>query len=274
MVDAPRAHCSTDPWAFPGHYSLDRDLTGVIPERRAWRLSPSGRRSDLSASTPSVLSSFPSRSSKIFGMFQSLDQRKEAYLAGAEDSNMLSLADLMALIPLPSSEDRLLDLPQGAWTPTAFSNAARDLLRQAGLTVSICTTGQTVPPLGPDVRFQYTSEYLSVLEHAIDDLTVVVVVEQNRVIGYGIACLRDTGSHIEIIDVDRFSRRSAGLELRITFGAAVFGVGVAHLVVDSLVSTVSRPCLVDATNTDSRYVFKSLGLIPRGDGNPCLLELR
>ena len=202
-------------------------------------------------------------------MYKTFEERKTAYLASAKPK-VLSLAEILRLPDLPSSEDRLVALPQGSWTPAVFRDAARKFCRDAGLTASVYPREQMLPPLGPDVNYKYRSEYYSAPERP-----VAVVMEQERVIGFGIACCGDAETNIEIIDVDDFSRRSAGLESKITLGGSQFGVGVGHVVVDSLISTLAPPFLVDATNTYSRYVFKSLGFVHReGKENPCLLELR
>jgi hypothetical protein len=107
-----------------------------------------------------------------------------------------------------------------------------------------------------------------------EELVVVLVWEEGEVIGYGIAATKRRWSEVEIIDVDRFSRREAGLAGEVSIGTETFQIGVGHVVVKALSDNCRHPVRVDATHSSSRYVFKSLGF--RHDGrsaNPCLLEL-
>ncbi len=176
----------------------------------------------------------------------------------------------------PSSEERLLELPVGSWTPEAFAETTRDFLRETGFSASISERGDALPPLGPDVRYKYSVDYNGVAERIAGgaNLLVAVVMEGERVIGYGIAYQHDTHSEIEIIDVDERSRRFAGLQRNLTIDGAQFGVGVGHVVTDLLAVALKGPILVDATSHASRYICKSLGFVPRpGEQNPCLLHL-
>lgn len=102
----------------------------------------------------------------------------------------------------------------------------------------------------------------------------VVVEEENLVIGYGTA-LRDRRrkwTELMIVDVDRYSRRSAGLAAEVLLDGQRFEVGVAHVVVLELMNSIQGPLRADATNPGSRYVLKSLGFVhDQGNPNPCIL---
>jgi hypothetical protein len=135
-------------------------------------------------------------------------------------------------------------------------------------------------PHGREVRYKYSGsnsgQYKEIAERAADgeELLVATVQEREHVIGYGIAAVNHTNTEIEIIDVDEFSRRSTGLQRTLLIAGAEFGVGVGHVVVDLLVAALNHPVLVDATSSESRYIFKSLGFTTRpGEQNPCLLHL-
>ena len=52
-----------------------------------------------------------------------------------------------------------------------------------------------------------------------------------------------------------------------------FTVGAAHVIVNALVGELRRPIVTDATNDSSRYVFRSLGFLPRSGKKPRLLAL-
>ena len=153
-------------------------------------------------------------------------------------------------------------------------------MRGPGFTVAVRKGVEALLALGPDVKYKYSGKssgsYYEVAERAVEgeDLLVATVQEGERVIGYGIAALTNGEWNIEIIDVDAFSRRSTGLQRIVTIGGIEFGVGVGHVVVNALAPALKQPIYVDATGDASRYIFKSLGFVPRpGEQNPCLLQL-
>lgn len=210
-------------------------------------------------------------------MYKPFEQRRSKCLvATGREPKLYTVGDLLRTSAPPSSEDRLLKLPVGSWTPGAFAASARHFIRETGFSMYICENGEAPPNLGSDVTYKYTDLYYEVDERIAggEHLLVAVVMEGERVIGYGIANRRDTQSEIEIIDVDSFSRRSTGLQRTLTIDGVRFGVGVGHVLVELLAAALNRPIFVDATHDDSRYIFKSLGFVSRpGEQNPCLLQL-
>ena len=208
-------------------------------------------------------------------IYPTFEQRQEA-LRGQprEQEFMWGDAYVSALDP-PTSEDRLLDLPSGAWQPMQFRDAARQLARNASLQVFLLTRGDIVPPLDSDVHFTYPT-YSEVNDRWArgEEVVLATVREGHRVIGYGVAARRKRKSEIEVIDVDESSRRPTGLQDTIEIAGAQFGVGVGHVVVEALLGVLKAPVLVDATTMASRYVFKSLGFERRpNESNPSLLKL-
>ena len=91
-----------------------------------------------------------------------------------------------------------------SWTPAAFAASARHFLQKTGFSAYICENGEALPHLGPDVTYKYTGSYYEVAERIAggENLLVAIVMEGERVIGYGIATRRDSQSEIEVIDVD------------------------------------------------------------------------
>ena len=105
-------------------------------------------------------------------------------------------------------------------------------------------------------------------------IVVTAVKEDGRIIGYGIARVDEDHSELEVIDVDVFSRRSAGLARDVVIEGQRFSVGVGHLLAAALVERLKRPVIADATNHGSCYVLRSLGFVNRCDEeNRCLMEL-
>ena len=106
-----------------------------------------------------------------------------------------------------------------------------------------------------------------------EDLTVALVWEEDLLVGYGIATIKNGECEIEIIDVDFYSRREAGLARTLQISGQSFQVGVGHLVVHALLQECPRPIHVDATHSSSRYIFKSLGFVhDELSSNPCILK--
>jgi hypothetical protein len=189
--------------------------------------------------------------------------------------DLLSVNENLNTVRRRSSEERLAALRPGSWTPLPFVTAARQLAMD-GFTLILCGRDDAIPPLGPDVHFKYVRAYAEVPDRraAGEDLLVAIVIEGDRVVAYGIAARLQAECEIEIIDVDRSSSRSAGLQVQLEIGEETFGVGIGHVVVDQLVSALRGRILVDATGESSRYIFKSLGFVHRpATTNPCLLQL-
>ena len=106
------------------------------------------------------------------------------------------------------------------------------------------------------------------------DITVALVWEEDVLVGYGIALSRSDACEIEIIDVDLYSRRQVGFGDEFQLSGQEFQVGVGHIVVCALLRRCPRPIRVDATNSSSRYIFKSLGFVHDAQsGNPCILKM-
>jgi len=209
-------------------------------------------------------------------MYEPFERRRKRLESRAGQPAFTPLEQLLQ-IPIPeSSEDRLQNLPKDSWRPAFFAEATREFLREAGFTAVVRHPGEALPPLGPDVTYKYRCSYHEVPKRIArgENVLVAVVIEDDRVIGYGIATQGNAGSEIEIIDVDKFSRRSAGLEHILALDGRKFGVGVGHVVVDLLADALSKPVFVDASSPESRYIFKSLGFTRRPEErNPCLLQL-
>ncbi len=123
---------------------------------------------------------------------------------------------------------------------------------------------------GRDGCLQAVAQRIRDGEHVV----VVLVWEQDVLVGYGIAAEHSDCVEIEIIDVDFYSRRSAEFCDTVELYGETFQVGVGHVVVQKLIEDVARPINVDATTDGSRYIFKSLGFEhdPQTT-NPCILKL-
>ena len=176
----------------------------------------------------------------------------------------------------PSSLQRLNALRPASWSPRDFAAGAAVLREEAALRLVIARSPETLPEMSRDTWFRYPS-YTELRErwHEGEELVASAVLEGDRLIAYGIAVTSSDETQIEIIDVDTYSRRSAGLQRVLTIGGIPFGVGVAHIVADALVGQLHAPIAVDATSDESRFVFRALGFTRRPKtANPCLYEYR
>jgi len=181
--------------------------------------------------------------------------------------------EYLALPQTPSSETRLENLPQDAWSPRDFAAAANALLRRLKLDTRILKSGDPLPPAHAGARFKYPNyEDLVAGRTVPEDVVVGVVLEQGEVVAYAIAtCKRRTT--MEVLNVDTHRRRDMNVSESLAIGSEQFTVGLGHAVVAAMLDHLPRPILVDATTT--RYLFKSLGFRPRrGTTNPCLLRLK
>ena len=117
--------------------------------------------------------------------------------------------DYLAQKVPPSSEQLLDALAPEDWSPAAFVESARELLREEGLSGRLCQPGDQLPALQSDAPFKYWPQYLEESERADagEDLVIVTVTEDDRVIGFGVAKREADQSEIEIINVDDFSGR-------------------------------------------------------------------
>jgi len=187
----------------------------------------------------------------------------------------LPASEYLKLPRAVTSDERLASRAEDSWTPEMFMTAAFAFANEAHLKTLVVRAGDALPSRGPDVRFKYP-EY----ENRVDDpvpegQVIAVVMEGERVIGYGIAMVNSTPVEISVVDVDVRSRRDCGFQRKLTIGDEVFGVGVGHLVVGLLVSHLqARPLLVNAEVPSSAYICKSLGFGRHPDeSNPRMLTL-
>jgi len=162
-----------------------------------------------------------------------------------------------------------------------ISKATKDFQLKHQLRVTVTKQTEELPDIPPDTGFKYShpGEYGALGSCRIrigkgENIIVALVWEDDFLIGYGIAAIVNGKCEIEIIDVDSFSRRNAGLADVIQISEQSFQVGVGHVVVDALLKKCPSPIYVDATHDSSQYVFKSLGFFNDIDStNPCILKM-
>jgi len=179
-----------------------------------------------------------------------------------------------------SSENRF-DLIASPDVVQTFSKATIEFQSKHRLKVMVTKLAKEIPDIPQNARFKYSHAggrgTLSACSSKIEDgedLTIASVWENDLLIGYGIATIDNGECEIKIIDVDSFSRRSAGLAEMLHISEQSFQIGVGHVVVNSLLGKCSRPIHVDATHSSSRYIFKSLGFIHDSkSSNPCMLKM-
>lgn len=212
-------------------------------------------------------------------MYPTFEQRRDAIQRKPKGSPRILSGDDHLKLAKPAnatSEQRLEALLAGSWSPQLFLNALRDFLPSERFSVSLVGSGGTLPELHPDGSFKYLPSYPEARSRieAGEEVRVSVVQEEGWVIGFGIADKDDGTWQIGQISVDRSSSRSAGLQRTLSVAGEEFTVGVGHVIVETLIAAVPRPIIVDATNSPSRYIFKSLGFTTRpGAANGCLLQL-
>jgi hypothetical protein len=180
-----------------------------------------------------------------------------------------------------NDEERLDALPPNTLTPTTFVAATDGVLQKFGFRARLFRRGDEVPPIAADQRqtFKYGGEYTDCGEalRGGEDIVIATVLNDGRVIGFGIAEIQgeDGSWEIKIISVDESARRKRGIETTLTIADQQFTVGVAHVLVSQLLQVLPRPIFADATSPGSRYVFKAFGFEHRTDtNNPCLIVLR
>jgi len=139
----------------------------------------------------------------------------------------------------------------------------------------LITEADRLQELASDTQHKYPYCFNDCRQRLTDgeDLLIAVVIEEPRVIGFGITVRgQKKRAEIEIIDVDKFSRRCSGLQTTIEQQGQEFTIGVAHILVDLISAELRYAIRVNATTSASRYVFKSLGF-PREPGNTNLCHL-
>ena len=177
-----------------------------------------------------------------------------------------------------SSENRFELLASSA-AVQSFFKATKEFESRRGLEVNVTKRSEEIPDLPENARFKYSQlgdcnrlQSCSFRIKEGEEITVALVREEGLLIGYGIAVSMNAQCKIEIVDVDQYSRREAGLEDTFQLDNQSFHVGVGHVVVNALLEVCHRPIHVDATNSRSRYIFKSLGFVHDDRStNPCML---
>lgn len=204
------------------------------------------------------------------------ERRRETGTAKSGSPRCITFADLASLPRRVTSEQRLERLPPESRNVQLFRDKLLELQQVANLETRLVSSADQLPDLGSDTIHKYGDCYVDCRDRltAGENLLISVIIEGSRVIGFAIAALTGDGSAtIEIVDVDRSSGRSSELETELKVQNERFTVGVAHVLIDLIVSEIHGTLLVDATTSSSRYIFKSLGFVPRpGDTNPCHLR--
>lgn len=206
--------------------------------------------------------------------YKPYDERKAAFLeelkkqrekAAKEPVRCWNMADLMtqAFPPPPlSSVDRLLAIPIGSWSPQIFRDAANSLTDES-IQCSVYESGQRPPRLTASLATsKYGAEYEDAIARTSGNRKIAVAVEEGKAIGFGIGCQKPNESVFEFLQIEKFCLRRSGLRAQITIGGQVFGVGIGHLIVAQLMSTLAIPISVNAENSASAYIFRSLGFAP------------
>jgi hypothetical protein len=189
----------------------------------------------------------------------------------------MTLEEFASLPDDVSSEERLENLSPGDWSPRSFFDKATELQQSANLEVRVVSDASQLPRLDPEIGFSYAyCSYAGCLarQQAGWRFLVPLALKEGQVVGYAITALEaDDSAEIEILDVAESSRRGTGLKMDLIVQDETFSVGVAHVLVAALLRTFLGELSVDATNSPSRYVFKSLGFVGLpGEMNPCLLH--
>jgi len=174
-----------------------------------------------------------------------------------------------------TSEARLSKILDPKKAAEVFAKEAAVFARDYGLETVIATSKNSIPDFDDDVCFQYINaveDYGSRLDDG-DDAVAVFIKEEDRVIAFGTANKEDHETEIDVIEVEINSTRRAGLSKKIEIENLSFEIGVGHLVVLRLLESCRTPIRTDATNEESRYIFKSLGFVhDEGIANPCILR--
>jgi hypothetical protein len=216
----------------------------------------------------------------------SREQRKQVLRARNQASDfepidVFSEEAVRLLEEMERSSESRFDALRSPEAVTKIAHATGSFRRDRRFKIAVTDSAEEIPDIPQGACFKYSHSWdggsLIACSQRIRDgekMTMVLVREDGFLIGYGIAVTRETESEIEIIDVDYYSRRKAGLKETVLVGTKSFDVGVGHVLVMALMGVCPRPVGVDATTPDSRYVFKSLGFIhDSGTSNPCILRM-
>lgn len=162
----------------------------------------------------------------------------------------------------------------------AITNATQDFELEQDLKVTIAKRAEEIPSISQCTAFKYSPDDYGSLGACTsriqngEDLTVALVWEDDLLIGYGIAVSKNGETEIEIIDVDTYSRRSAGLVKTIQLSGESFQIGVGHVIVNALLKFCFRPIKVDINNQSSEYIFKSFGFVYDSEAQNNLFRLK
>jgi hypothetical protein len=174
-----------------------------------------------------------------------------------------------------TSEARLSKILDPKEAAKIFSKEVAVFAKDYGLETVMATSKNSIPDFDYDVQFQYINavyDYESRLED-VDNFLAVFIKEEDKVIAFGIAYKEDHETKIEIIEVEINSTRRSGLSKKIKIENLSFEIGVGHIVVLRLLESCQTPMWTDATNEESRYIFKSLGFDhDERSTNPCILR--
>lgn len=174
-----------------------------------------------------------------------------------------------------TSEARLLKIADPGKIPEAFRKATVAFARDHELETVTATTKDSIPDFEKDINFKYmiaVEDFQNWVDNGVETVAVFIK-EQGKVIAFGIAHKEDSETEIDVIEVEMNSTRSAGLSEAIEVEHLSFEIGVGHLVVLRLLEACRPPIWTDATNDESRYIFKSLGFVHDNTSmNPCILR--
>jgi hypothetical protein len=208
------------------------------------------------------------------------DRRRKYEIANQASSPEPSSIDIYieSLMKNPSSEHRIENIASGE--VSNFHAETSTFESEKNLKVVLVNMCDEIPKISEQTDFKYSVDGLSnILSESVsamkggEKLIIALVKEEELIIGYGTARLEDNGSEIEIIDVDTYSRRKNGLVHPIQVSGKEFQIGIGHVIVKKLIDECIKPIKVDATNSQSRYIFKSLGFVHDDEtGNPCILR--
>jgi hypothetical protein len=149
-----------------------------------------------------------------------------------------------------------------------ITQATKLFQENRGLELSEISRTDEIPSMPHDKWFKYLklleeSELYSYLKRNLhgENNIAVLVCEEGLLIAYGIAERREAGSFIKIIDVDRYSSRSADFKEAVEISGQNFEVGVGHVLALALIGACPKPIRVQATDSSSKYIFYSLGFL-------------
>ncbi|PAU92946.1 hypothetical protein CK503_14770 [Aliifodinibius salipaludis] len=201
------------------------------------------------------------------------NSRKEKVLESRSNQKSYKTAGEVEKERTPSSEKRI----ENVGLPNSFENSLSQSISKLKNKYDLSSKflEDEYLELPNECRFKYRHDYQSLKENLPTDeeISSLVVFEETRIIGFGIAKYSKLNrTKIDIIDVDEFSRRSADLSTIWNYRDETFTIGVAHFMVSEFLPNLQRPIVANATNSRSRFIFKSFGF-KSYSSNPCDLKL-